>query len=279
MTETNNKICLVTGATSGIGRETALELARMGMELVLPVRNMEKGEALLEEIHAVTGNGKARLFECDLASMASIRDFAAAFSKAYDRLDVLVNNAGIWETRRSVSTDGIEKVFAVNHLAPFLLTNLLLGAVKASPDGRIINVSSNAHRAAKMNFSDLEGKKKWSHIRAYSQSKLANILFTRQLAKQLKGSKATANSLHPGFVQTSLFDGFPDWMMGLISPIMLSTQEGAQTSLYLAASPEVKHINGAYFAKRRIKPPSAAARNDADAEKLWAVSLEYVGKV
>lgn len=269
---------MVTGATSGIGRETALELAGMGMEMVLPVRNMEKGEALLKEIHAVTGNGKARLFACDLESMASIGDFAAAFLKQYDRLDVLINNAGIWDTKRSVSRDGIERVFAVNHLAPFLLTNLLLDAVKASPGGRIITVSSNAHRAGKMNFSDLEGKKKWNHIRAYSQSKLANILFTRQLARKLEGSKATANSLHPGFVQTSLFDGFPAWMMGLLSPVMLSTQEGAQTNIYLAVSPEVKNVNGTYFAKKRIKTPSAAARNDGDAEKLWAVSMEYVDK-
>ena len=273
----DKRICMVTGATSGIGRETALELARMGLKVVLPVRNMKKGEALLEEIHALTGNGKAVLFECDLESMASIRDFAAAFLKQYDRLDVLINNAGIWDTKRSVSRDGVERVFAVNHLAPFLLTNLLLDAVKASPGGRIINVSSNAHRAGKMNFSDLEGKKKWNHIRAYSQSKLANILFTRQLSKKLNGSKATANSLHPGFVQTSLFNGFPGWMMGLISPVMLSTQEGAQTSLYLAASPEVEDINGAYFAKKRIKTPSAAARDDGQAEKLWAVSMEYVG--
>ncbi len=268
---------MVTGATSGIGRETALELARMGMEVVLPVRNMKKGAALLDEVHALTGNGKAVLFECDLESMASIRDFAAAFLKKYDRLDVLINNAGIWDTKRSVSRDGVERVFAVNHLAPFLLTNLLMDAVKASPGGRIVNVSSNAHRAGKMNFSDLEGKKKWNHIRAYSQSKLANILFTRQLAKQLAGSRATANSLHPGFVQTSLFDGFPGWMMGLISPVMLSTQEGAQTNLYLAVSPEVEHINGAYFAKKRIKTPSATARDDGKAEKLWAVSMEYVG--
>jgi retinol dehydrogenase 12 len=278
MTGGKNKTCLITGATSGIGRETALDLAARGMKLVLPVRNIEKGRSLLREIHDVTGNGHAEIFYCDLESMDSIRGFAAEFLKKYDRLDVLINNAGIWETRRSLSQDGIERVFAVNHLAPFLLTNLLLEALKHAPGGRIINVSSNAHRAGKIKFSDLEGKKKWSHIRAYTQSKLANILFTRKLARMLEGSKATANCLHPGFVQTSLFEGFPDWMMSLLSPAMLSSQEGARTSIFLAASPELDSISGAYFARKKMKTPARAARSDADAERLWDVSLEYTGK-
>ena len=274
----NDKICVITGATSGIGRDTAMELARQGMRLVLPVRNMEKGEALRKEIMEVTGNGHADLFACDLESLASVREFADAFLKKYDRLDVLINNAGVWETRRSLSRDGIEKVFAVNHLAPFLLTNLLLGAVQNAPAGRIINVASNAHRAGKIRFSDLEGKKRWNHIRAYTQSKLANILFTRKLAGKLNGEGTTANSLHPGFVQTSLFDRFPGWMMGLLSPVMLSTQEGAETTIYLAVSPDVDKTSGAYFASKKIRQPAAAARRDADADRLWDVSMEYLHK-
>lgn len=272
-------ICLLTGATSGIGKETALELAKRGMKLVLPVRNMEKGEVLKEEIHQITGNGHIDLIECDLASMASIRACAEEFLSKYDRLDVLINNAGIWEMKRALSKDGIEMVFAVNHLAPFLLTNLLLEPIKSTPHSRIINVSSNAHRQGKIHFDDLEGQQGWSTIKAYAQSKLANILFTRRLAHLLEGTSTTVNCLHPGFVNTSLFEKFPRWMMRLASLIMLTPKKGAETTIFLATSPLAGDITGAYFVKKKVKSPSAAAKDNASAKKLWEVSMEYVGPI
>ena len=271
------KICIITGATSGIGRETAIELARQGATLVLPVRNLSKGNELKSEIIDKTGNTNVDIMECDLASFQSIRDFATAFLDKYDKLHILINNAGLWESEHKKSADGIEMTFAVNHLAPFLLTLLLLDVMKRSAPGRIVNVSSEAHRSGKMNFNDLEGNKSWNSLKSYGQSKLANILFTRKLAGMLEDENITVNCLHPGVVATRLFDKLPKILVKLLSLFMISPAKGAQTSIFLASSPEVENISGEYFKKMKIKKTTAEATNKKVAERLWEISLKMTG--
>ncbi|MDR4987575.1 MAG: SDR family oxidoreductase [Bacteroidales bacterium] len=273
----NEKNVMITGATSGIGRVTALDIAGRGPRLILPVRNMEKGEVLKNDIQKQTGNTQVELMHCDLASMNSIRQFAADFIKKHDRLHLLVNNAGLWEVKRKESADHIEMNFAVNHLAPFLLTMLLLPVIKRSAPARIVNVSSTAHKYGSMRFNDLEGKKRWGSMQSYAQSKLANILFTRKLAAVLEGSDVTVNCLHPGVVSTRLFDNMPGPFQRLFSLFMISPEKGAQTSIYLATSPEVDGVTGEYFARRRIARTSSQARDMKAADMLWDISKEYCG--
>lgn len=272
-----NKIALITGATSGIGKETAKALAKEGMKLVLPVRSLSKGEALREEIHTLTGNSSVELFQCDLSSMDSIRSFVRDYNEKYDRLDVLVNNAGVWEMKRSESKDGIENTFAINHLAPFLLTNLLLDKLKASAPARIVTVSSMAHTTGKINFDDIEGKRRWSWMGSYAQSKLANLFFTRHLAKELEGTGVVANCLHPGVVSTHLFDKMPKILHPAMKLVMIPPHKGAETSVYLATSPEAQNFTGEYLAKKKIRKTSAYTYNKEVAEKLWKVSKKYTG--
>lgn len=273
----NGKIAIITGATSGIGSITAHALASMGAHLVLPVRSIEKGEALKAEIFKETSNERIDVMHCNLASMASIRQFVSEFEEKYDRLHLLINNAGLWETKRKESDDGIEMNFAVNHLAPFLLTNLLLDTIKKSAPARIVNVSSAAHKQGKMRFNDLEGKNNWGSMRSYAQSKLANIFFTRKLAKELEGFGVTANCLHPGVVNTRLFDKMPAAFRKIFSLFMISPEKGAQTTIYLATSPEVEKISGEYFAKKKIAKTTNHARDMRVADMLWEVSKEYCG--
>ena len=268
---------MITGATSGIGRETAIALAGMGANLVLPVRSLLKGQKLKEEIYNKTGNSQVDIMECDLASFQSIRNFTPGFLEKYDRLHILINNAGLWESKPLKSVDGIELTFAVNHLAPFLLTHLLLDVMKKSAPGRIVNVSSEAHRSGRMKFNDLEGSRGWNSLRAYGQSKLANILFTMKLAELLKDDKITVNSLHPGVVATGLFSMLPKFLMNFASLFMLSPEKGAQTTIYLATSPEIADITGQYFSKKKIKKPTSEAVDQKVADKLWEVSLEMTG--
>jgi len=270
------KICLITGATSGIGWETAIAMARAGARLVLPVRSMEKGEALRNEIHHLTGNGHADLMDCDLASLESVRAFADSFREKYDRLDILINNAGVWEMKRKESADGIELTFAVNHLAPFLLTYQLTDLLIASAPSRVINVSSMAHRFGKIRFHDLEGKKRWSSFGSYAQSKLANILFSKELSRKMNGAGVTVNSLHPGMVNTRLFRRMPEFMTGLFRFFMINPEKGAQTSVYLATSPDVQNVTASYFRNSKLTNPAPHALNDADAKKLWEISMGYV---
>lgn len=272
-----DKICIITGATSGIGRETAKELARKGAVLVLPIRDSLKGDILKDEILEQVPEAQLDFMHCDLASFASIREFATAFKKKYKNLHVLINNAGIWETKRNLTSDGIEKNFAVNHLAPFLLTNLLLTTLKASAPARIVNVASDAHKQGKINFSDLEFEKKYSTLGSYAQSKLANILFTKKLSQKLKGTGVTTNCLHPGVVSTNLFDKMPKLLMGAMNLFMISPQKGAQTTLFLATSPQVEHVSGEYFAKSKSKKPAPQALRQDTADKLWEISEKYVG--
>ncbi len=275
--ELQDKTAIITGATSGIGRVTALAIAKEGIQLVLPVRNIEKGESLKDEIKRETGNRNVDVMPCDLASMSSIRQFAAEFEKKYSTLHLLINNAGLWEAKRKESDDGIEMNFAVNHLAPFLMTTLLLDTIKRSAPSRIISVASAAHKYGKMRFNDLEGKKSWGSMQSYAQSKLANILFTRRLARELEGSGVTANCLHPGVVNTQLFSKMPGFMQKIFGLFMISPEKGAQTSIYLATSPEVEIISGEYFDKKKIAKTTAHARDMQVADMLWEASKEYCG--
>jgi len=271
-----NKICIITGTTSGIGKATATYLAKEGMQLIWPVRNLEKGEKVKKEISEATGNNNIRLMPCDLESLDSVRSFAEAFKKEYQHLDLLINNAGVWFSKREVTKDGYEKNFAINHLSHFLLTILLLDTLKRSGNARIISVSSDAHRFTDMNFDDLQSEKNFNNFKAYGQSKLADILFVKKLSELLKGTGVTANCLHPGVVATHLFDKMGGFMKGIFGMMMISPEKGAATSIYLATSDEVKEVSGEYFKKKKITKSSAASYNKESAEKLWDISLKLV---
>ena len=243
----DEKVCLVTGATAGIGYVTALEIARLGASVVIIGRNPSKCDACVKTIREQTGNPDVNFLLADLSSQVQIRAAADKFHQQYHHLDVLVNNAGGFNLTRKLSVDGIELTLAVNHLAYFLLTNLLMDALKASPSARVINVSSGSHYGEHLDFNDLQLKKFYNPIRAYGRSKLANILFTYELANRLDGTRITANALTPGMVATDIWKKVSRWLTPLINPVMKriaqSPLEGAQTSIYLASSPEVgRHL-------------------------------------
>ena len=268
------KVCIVTGASSGIGRVAALRLAERGATVVLVCRNEERGAPVLEEIERRGGGGTATLLTADLSSQRQVREVAAAFLARFDRVDVLINNAGIagWGTRLATE-DGLESTFAVNHLAPFLLTSLLLDRLKASAPARVITVSSAAHRNYVLKFDDLQGERRYSGFGAYCRSKLANILFTHELARRLEGTGVTANCLHPGVVATGIFRNLPRWMRAvLVSPLVLSPEKGVDTLLYLATAPEVAEVSGRYFVRRKPVRLSRVSRDPAVARRLWEAS-------
>ena len=269
------KTCLITGATSGIGKVTAIKLAKEEAFIVLASRNLEKGEKTKQEIIDTTGNKNIEVMFCDLASMKSIRDFVGSFKEKYNDLHILINNAGLWEFKRKESEDGIEMNFAVNHLAPFLFTNLLLDLLRNSAPARIINVSSMAHKMTKVNFDDIEGKKSWNGFKSYSMSKLCNILFTKKLSNILEGTAVTVNCLHPGLVSTALFNKMNKFLKNIVGYFMITPEKGAETSIYLATSDEVKNISGEYFVKKKIASPSKAAKDQKAINKLWDLSLKY----
>ncbi|HKP13134.1 MAG TPA: SDR family oxidoreductase [Blastocatellia bacterium] len=272
-TNMSGKVCVVTGANSGIGKVTALELARRGARVVMVCRDRARGEAALTEIKQATGNDQLELMLCDLSSQADIRRFADEFKATHDRLDVLVNNAGVYLRKRETTVAGIETTFAVNHLAYFLLTDLLLDLLKRSAPSRIVNVSSGAHTSGHINFDDLQGERAYGGVKAYCHSKLANILFTRELARRLAGTNVTANCLHPGAVATGIFRALPKPLEAIIKLLTMSPEKGAQTSVYLATSPAVEGVTGKYFVRCKEAQPSAEARDDAVAERLWAESV------
>ena len=270
------KICLVTGATSGIGAVTARELARMGATVVLVARNAAKGAATAEHIRVTTGNSAVDVLLADLTSQRQIRQLADEFMGRYEHLHVLVNNAGAVYEQRQESVDGIELTLALNHLSYFMLTNLLQDRLLASAPARVVNVSSDAHRMATLNFDDLQARRKYRAFRAYSQSKLANILFTIELAERLHGTGVTANALHPGLVASGFGknnSGFINLLFGtLLRPFSRTAEQGAKTAIYLASAPEVADTTGQYFTDKRPVSPSAAARDPRAARRLWEVS-------
>lgn len=276
------KTILITGATAGIGEVAARELARSKARIVLVGRNPEKCDASVASIRDQTGNAEVESIVADLSSMAEVRRLAETFQERYDRLDVLLNNAGAMFSTRMETADGFERTFALNHLAYFLLTNLLLDRLKASAPSRVVNVASDAHRVARngLNFDDLQRQRTYRPFRAYGASKLANILFTRELARRLEGTGVTANCLHPGFVATSFMsgNGVLGWVFRrLASVAAVSPEQGAQTSIYLARSPEVEEVSGGYFDRCKPVKPSSAALDDDAARRLWEISEQLTG--
>ncbi|MEW6126458.1 MAG: SDR family oxidoreductase [Acidobacteriota bacterium] len=273
----NGKRCLITGASAGIGKVTARSLAEQGAQLVMVCRDRSKGEAALGEIKTQSGNSNIELLIADLSSLSAIRRLADEFKAKYNRLDVLINNAGVYIPKRALTVDGYETTFAVNHLAYFLLTNLLLDVLRASAPSRIVSVASEAHKYGKVEFDNLQGEREYKGVAAYSNSKLENILFTRELARRIAGTGVTANSLHPGAVATSIFRNTPKPLEWLIKLFTMSPEKGAQTSVYLASSSEVEGVSGKYFEKKKEKYPSRAAQDDELAKKLWEVSERLTG--
>lgn len=279
------KVCIVTGATAGIGEVTALELARQGATVVVIGRNQAKCQATTARIRAETGNPQVDYLVADLSSQASVRAVAESFRQKYDRLDVLVNNAGVFFARRQESADGIEMTWALNHLGYFLLTELLRDLLVASAPARVVNVSSGAHAGGTIRFDDLEGKVKYSGWGAYAQSKLANILFTAELARQLEGTGVTANSLHPGFVASNFAMNNMQGGMRILRPVFrlvqkvaaISPEKGAETSVFLASSPMLEGVTGRYFVKSQLVTPSKAAQDMTAARRLWEVSEQMTG--
>jgi len=270
-----NKIVLITGATSGIGKETALGLAKLGATIVFTTRDNLKGEKTKKELITATNNENIDMLKCDLASFESIKNCCKEFKSKYDSLHVLINNAGVWDFKRRESKDGIENIFATNFLAPFLMTNLLLDVLKKSSPSRIINVTSGMHYGT-INFDDIEFKQNFSGAKAYRQSKLGLILFTRLLAKKLEGTGVTVNTVHPGMNKTDLGRDAGGFSKMIFKMMGKDPQRGAETSIYLASSSDVENITGEYFAKKEIKKSSKESYDMDLAKKLWDVSKKYL---
>jgi len=270
-----NKIILITGATSGIGKETALGLAKLGAIIVFTTRDIVKGEKTKKELIDKTNNKNIQMLTCDLASIESIKNCCNEFKSKFNKLHVLINNAGVWDFKRKESKDGIENIFAVNFLAPFLMTNLLLDVLKNGKPSRIINVTSGMHYGT-INFDDIEFKQKFSGAKAYRQSKLGLILFTRLLAKKLEGSGVTVNVVQPGMNKTDLGRDAGGFSKMIFKMMGKNPSIGSETSIYLASSPDVENITGEYWVKKEIKKSSKESYNMDLAEKLWDVGKKYL---
>jgi NAD(P)-dependent dehydrogenase (short-subunit alcohol dehydrogenase family) len=271
------RTCLVTGATSGIGRVTALELARRGATVIVVGRDRARGEAALAEMRARSGNASVELMLADLSVQSEVRRLATDVLQRHARLDVLVNNAGALFTRRRVTADGLEATFALNHLAYFLLTALLRDALVAGAPSRVVNVSSEAHRGVRLDFDDLESERPYRGSLTYARSKLANILFTHALARRLDGTGVTANSLHPGMTHSNFAadaTGPFRLVWALARPFQITPERAAATPIYLASSPAVASVTGKYFIRRRERRSSRASYDRAAEERLWQVSAE-----
>jgi NAD(P)-dependent dehydrogenase (short-subunit alcohol dehydrogenase family) len=279
LSDLTGRVCVVTGASRGIGRATAEGLAELGATLVLVCRGAADGSDVAAGIIAAGGHPPTVVL-CDLSSQASIRAAAAEILGRWPRLHVLVNNAGVLLRTRETSVDGFEMQFAVNHLAYFLLTSLLLDALKADAPSRIVNVSSGAHQGGRIDFGGLQSPRHYDPIRVYAMTKLANILFTHELARRLEGTGVTANAVHPGVIETRLLANYLD-----VPPIEKTIarafggkpERGAETSVYLAASPEVAGISGGYFVNQQASPSSPSSYDDAVARKLWDLSERLTG--
>jgi NAD(P)-dependent dehydrogenase (short-subunit alcohol dehydrogenase family) len=276
----DGKTCLITGATNGIGRVTAVALAGMGAELFLTYRDKARADETIAEIRQKTGNDKIHLLEADLGSQSQVRVAAAEFLAMGKPLHLLINNAGLGNTSRTITADGIETVFAVNHLAYFLLTMLLLDCIKRSAPSRIVNVASEAHRFGTINFDDLGGEQRYRTLGAYSQSKLANILFTYELARRLAGSGVTVNCLHPGGIASGLWTNnglFAQLIMKAAKPFLKTPEQGARTTIYLASSDEVAGVTGKYYADCKEKISNRESYDLDVANRLWEVSAQMTG--
>ena len=277
-------VCVVTGANSGIGKEVCRGLVRQGARVVMVCRNEKRGRDAQAEIEAdAREGGSTDLQRADLAVQDDVKDLAARLVSTYDRLDVLVNNAGLYSGRREMTVDGVEKTFAVNHLAPFLLTHLVLDRMKETAEevgeARIVNVGSEAHRGARIDFDDIHGEEEYSGIQAYGQSKLANVLFTHELARRVQGTGVLVNCVHPGVVATNIWRG-SDWLSRLarlFKWFYKSPEDGARPVLLLAASPKTADATGQYFREMERTNPSTAAFDEKIAARLWRLSLELTG--
>ncbi len=274
------KVCLITGSSSGIGKVTARELARMGATVVMLCRNRAKGEAAQAEIKQASGNAQVDLIVADLSELSEVRRAASEFKQHYRRLHVLINNAGVINAERKVTPDGLEATFSTNYLAPFLLTELLLDVLKASAPARIVNVSSAGHASGIIDFADLQGTQRYSFMKAYSQSKLAQLYFTYELASQLEGTGVTVNALHPGLVSSN-FNSGTKGIAHVIAEVIyffvgVNVEKGARTTLYLANSPEVEGVSGKYFSDCKETPSSKLSYDVAVRQRLWNVSQELI---
>lgn len=278
---TQSKITLITGATNGIGKAAALAIARQGDHVVIAGRNPQKTEATAAELRLASGNPAVDFLVADLTSLAEVRRLAAEFTARYDRLHALVNNAGAFFMRREENDDRLEKTFALNHLSYFLLTNLLLDTLKASAPARVVNVASAAESSARVDWDDLQLTRKYRSFNAYALSKRFNLYFTYELARRLDGTGVTANALHPGSVATGIWANPFGRFSGLAEPltklVMRSPEQGAETVVYLATSPEVEGMTGKYFIDRQERYSSRASQNPEAARRAWQISATLCG--
>ncbi|KQY84413.1 short-chain dehydrogenase [Paenibacillus sp. Root52] len=278
-----NPIAIVTGANSGMGLSTTIELARKGYHVIMACRSEQRGQEALQEALRQSNSTAIELMLCDLGSLDSIRRFAHSFNERYDTLDVLMNNAGVVMVKRKETSDGFEQSIGINHLGHFLLTLLLIPPLRRAQQGRIVNVSSGAYKAGKIHFEDPHLHKRYNPIKGYAQSKLANVLFTRILARKVADSRIIVNCLHPGAVGTSIGvdrnTGFGTRIMAIVGklPFFLTPEEGAKTAIYLATSPEVAGVTGKYFYQQKEQKLQAHATDDAVAERFWTWSEQQVG--
>jgi len=277
MTDMNGKVCLVTGATDGIGKVSARVLAEKGAKVIIVGRNPEKSATVLAELKSSSGNENIDLLMADLAVMQEVRDLAEQVISRYHRLDILLNNAGGYFAKHELTSDGLERTFALNHMSYFLLTNKLMELLKSSAPARIVNVSSDAHYGVDMDFENLNGEQEYKAWKAYQKSKLANVLFTYELLKKVPAD-ITVNCLHPGFVATN----FGHNIGGFFGPVLkiaqrisaIDPEEGAKTSIFLCSAPEVKGVSGKYFYKCQPKTSSRESRNMDTGKRLWQISSD-----
>lgn len=272
---------LITGGTGGIGRATAIGLAALGAHVAITGRDPGRAEAAVNGIRAAAGSERVDVFVADLSSQDEVRRLADEVLQRLPRLDVLINNVGGYWNSRHVSANGLERTFALNHLAAFLLTNLLLDRLRRSAPARVVTVSSNAQATGRIDFDDLQGERDYSGARAYSQSKLANVLFTYELARRLHGSTVTANALHPGVVRTSFGAEDPGraqrLLVPVLRPLMKSATRGAATSIHLASAPELRHVTGLFFANGKARRSSPRSYDETTAARLWQISADHTG--
>jgi NAD(P)-dependent dehydrogenase (short-subunit alcohol dehydrogenase family) len=273
-----DKTVVITGATSGIGEVAADRLAQKGARIVFVARDHARGQETLKHLRAIAGHDSHAVHYADLTRLSEMKRVAKAIADSEPEIDVLINNAGALFNTRQVTEDGLEKTFALNHMSYFVATNLLLDKLK--PGARIVSTASDAHKGAKLNFNDLQSEKGYSGFGVYGRSKLMNILFTRELAKRLAGSGVTANCLHPGFVATRFGDssgGILSWGVRAAKSFALTPEQGAETIIYLASSPNVENRSGGYYYKSALATPSSEAQSDTDAKRLWEASARISG--